>query len=131
MSALLLPGPERFADRRAFRPGELAGLCRVSDRTVKRWALAGLVPFHRTPGGHRRYVRGRLPWLPPTGDPQLLTLVDVAELYGISRDTAGRWARRRDLYVVALPAGRLVRVWRSDIMALLQESSSGTVRHVR
>lgn len=128
-TARQLPPAHRLAERNTFRPGELAGLCRVSPRTVKRWALAGVVPFSRTLGGHRRYQRGRLSWLPQTGDPQLLTLADVAELCGVTRDTAARWARERQLYKVGLPGGRLVRVWRSDVTRML-DTSSDPIRHV-
>ncbi|WP_281196840.1 BldC family transcriptional regulator [Microtetraspora niveoalba] len=38
-------------------PGEVAVLFRVDPKTVGRWAAAGLIPFIRTPGGHRRYRR--------------------------------------------------------------------------
>lgn len=34
---------------------EVARLCRVSDATVKRWELAGLLNSERTNGGHRRF----------------------------------------------------------------------------
>lgn len=34
---------------------EVARLCRVSDATVKRWQVAGLLQSERTSGGHRRF----------------------------------------------------------------------------
>ena len=35
--------------------GEVAALFRVDEKTVNRWAAAGLIGTIRTPGGHRRY----------------------------------------------------------------------------
>lgn len=36
-------------------PSEVARLFRVSPKTVRRWAVDGLVPAIRTLGGHRRF----------------------------------------------------------------------------
>lgn len=38
-----------------WTPGEVATLFRVDPKTVSRWALAGLLPSLRTPGGHHRF----------------------------------------------------------------------------
>jgi excisionase family DNA binding protein len=40
-----------------LRTSEVAGLLHVSEKTVSRWAKDGKLPFTRTLGGHRRYVR--------------------------------------------------------------------------
>ena len=42
---------------RLMKPGEVAREFRVDIKTVNRWADAGKLTVHRTPGGHRRYVR--------------------------------------------------------------------------
>lgn len=36
-------------------PGEVASMFRVDPKTVSRWANAGVIPFFRTPRGHRRF----------------------------------------------------------------------------
>lgn len=36
-------------------PGEVAKLFRVDPKTVSRWAARGVIPFVKTPGGHRRF----------------------------------------------------------------------------
>lgn len=36
-------------------PGDVASLFRVDPKTVSRWALAGLIPSMKTPGGHHRF----------------------------------------------------------------------------
>lgn len=33
---------------------EVATLCRVNPKTVRRWIYAGKLPTHPTPGGHHR-----------------------------------------------------------------------------
>src|ERR1700712_3700843 len=38
-------------------PGGVAALLFVDRKTVSRWAQMGKLPFIRTPGGHRRYLR--------------------------------------------------------------------------
>ena len=38
-----------------YNAGEFAALMGVDPKTVARWSKDGLVPFVRTPGGHRRY----------------------------------------------------------------------------
>ena len=38
-------------------PGGVAALLFVDRKTVTRWAVAGKLPFIRTPGGHRRYLK--------------------------------------------------------------------------
>ena len=40
---------------KTFTTREVAGLCHVSDATVKRWEDAGLLHSERTNGGHRRF----------------------------------------------------------------------------
>jgi len=37
--------------------GEAASTLGVHTATVRRWADAGKLPFHRTPGGHRRFLQ--------------------------------------------------------------------------
>lgn len=37
--------------------GEVATLFGVTPETVATWADAGKLPFFRTPGGHRRFLR--------------------------------------------------------------------------
>jgi excisionase family DNA binding protein len=36
-------------------PAEAAALFPASTRALRKWARAGLLSAHRTPGGHRRY----------------------------------------------------------------------------
>ena len=38
-----------------YKAGEFAALMGVDAKTIARWSKDGLVPFVRTPGGHRRY----------------------------------------------------------------------------
>lgn len=38
-----------------WTPGEVARYFRVDPKTVSRWALSGLLPSIRTPGGHHRF----------------------------------------------------------------------------
>lgn len=48
----------------------VAGLFRVSDKTVVRWAKSGRLPSFRTPGGHRRFYADQVEALliaPPDG----------------------------------------------------------------
>lgn len=40
---------------RLLTPREVADRFRVDPKTVSRWAASGLLPFIKTPGGHRRY----------------------------------------------------------------------------
>lgn len=40
-----------------MRPTEAARTLAISRRTLSEWALAGLLPYRETPGGHRRYPR--------------------------------------------------------------------------
>ncbi|MEV4837754.1 helix-turn-helix domain-containing protein [Nonomuraea sp. NPDC049486] len=40
---------------RLYKRGEAAEYCRVSTRTITRWADEGKLPHVRNPGGHRRY----------------------------------------------------------------------------
>lgn len=43
--------------REIMGPREVAELFGVDPSTVVRWADEGLLPFFRTPGGHRRFKR--------------------------------------------------------------------------
>ena len=36
-------------------PADVANLLHVTPKTINRWSRARLLPFQRTPGGHRRY----------------------------------------------------------------------------
>jgi len=40
---------------RWLMPAEAAALFPASTRALRKWARAGLLNTHRTPGGHRRY----------------------------------------------------------------------------
>ena len=40
-----------------MRPSEAARTLAISRRTLSDWAVAGLLPYRETPGGHRRYPR--------------------------------------------------------------------------
>lgn len=40
-----------------MRPTEAAATLAISRRTLSEWAIAGLLPYRETPGGHRRYPR--------------------------------------------------------------------------
>lgn len=42
-------------DSKSLTTTEVGRLCRVSDATVKRWEIAGLIKSERTRGGHRRF----------------------------------------------------------------------------
>lgn len=46
---LLMSNPNRLTTR------DVARICRVSDATVKRWAVGGLIKSEKTNGGHRRF----------------------------------------------------------------------------
>jgi excisionase family DNA binding protein len=48
---------ERPAGDDLLTPGGVAALLFVDRKTVSRWAQAGKIPFIRTPGGHRRYLK--------------------------------------------------------------------------
>jgi len=48
---------ERPAGEDLLTPGGVAALLFVDRKTVTRWAVAGKIPFIRTPGGHRRYLK--------------------------------------------------------------------------
>lgn len=39
-----------------LRPGQVAAVFQVSRRAVNAWALSGLIPSIRTPGGHHRFL---------------------------------------------------------------------------
>jgi excisionase family DNA binding protein len=46
----LTPDAEAF-----LHTSQVANILHVSPKTIARWAKAGLLPFQRTLGGHRRY----------------------------------------------------------------------------
>jgi excisionase family DNA binding protein len=48
-------GRQRFLTR-----ADVARLFEVSPATVARWSREGKLPFVRTPGGQRRYLRDRI-----------------------------------------------------------------------
>jgi excisionase family DNA binding protein len=60
--AELLPQPRQAARATAevFTPGQVAELCKVSQRTVCKWFDAGRLPGYRTPAGQRRIPRADL-----------------------------------------------------------------------
>jgi MerR family transcriptional regulator, light-induced transcriptional regulator len=45
----------KYMDSKSLTTKEVARLCRVSDATVKRWEIDGLIRSERTKGGHRRF----------------------------------------------------------------------------
>lgn len=47
-------------NQRLLTPAEVARMFRVDPKSVARWADRGLLPFVRTPGGHRRYPANRV-----------------------------------------------------------------------
>lgn len=112
----------QFDSRQSFMPGELAVLLRVDVRTLRGWAEHGQVACVPTSGGHRRYYRPRLPFLPPSGDPQLLTVNETAAELGVTPSTVWRWVLGNPpflaprVYSVQLPNGAR-RLWRSDVDA--------------
>ncbi|HWH13173.1 MAG TPA: helix-turn-helix domain-containing protein, partial [Miltoncostaeaceae bacterium] len=55
---------------RTLTASEAAALIGVSVATVRGWADSGLLPSHRTVGGHRRFELGQLrDWLAARGAP--------------------------------------------------------------
>lgn len=112
----MIPVPRgiAFSDRQTFAPGQLAMLCRSHPTSVTHWARDLGLPHLPTLGGHRRYRRNQLPFLPPVGaDPQLLTFTDLADLAGVTPRAVQLWADKGQLECVALPNGRR-RIWRSE-----------------
>lgn len=62
--------PRRPRAERTLTASEAAALIGVSIATVRGWADAGLLPSHRTVGGHRRFDPGELrEWLRARGAP--------------------------------------------------------------
>jgi excisionase family DNA binding protein len=53
-------GRQKFLTR-----ADVARLFEVSPATVARWSREGKLPFVRTPGGQRRYLRDRIDGLLP------------------------------------------------------------------
>jgi len=51
---------ENVADETLLTPSEVAGLFRVSPKTVTRWARAGKLTAMKTLGGHRRFRAGEV-----------------------------------------------------------------------
>lgn len=45
---------------RFIRVGEAARILQVTEVTVRDWADRGLIPYHRTPAGQRRFLRSEL-----------------------------------------------------------------------
>lgn len=103
--------PEPYLRRHTFSPGEMARICRVDPKTLAIWAKAGKCPHLRTPGGHRRYRRCQLDFLPAEGDPQLVTFMDIARAAGVGIRTVHWWADSGRFDWVRLPGGHR-RVWR-------------------
>ena len=114
--------PGQFARTQTLQPGELAQLCRVDPHTIGAWAREGKLPSLRTLGGHRRYLRRDLDFLPQDGDPQLLTYAEMAQLMAVTAKTVGQWALKGKLSAVILP-GQYPRVIRSEVMTLLAGDS--------
>lgn len=108
-------------EKQTFTPLELAAVCRVGRRQPRAWAVRGWIPCVVTGGGHRRYWRPALDFLPKSGDPQLLSVQDVGRLWSMSDVAVIRMIRSRQIHGVRLPGARLLRVWRSDIDLMLPE----------
>ncbi len=51
---------ENVADDALLTPAEVAGLFRVSPKTVTRWARSGKLTAMKTLGGHRRFRAGEV-----------------------------------------------------------------------
>lgn len=111
--------PGQFARKQTLRPGELAQLCRVDVHTINRWAQEGKLPHLRTLGGHRRYLRSELDFLPQEGDPQLLTYADFAAMMAVRAKAVGNWSRQGKLRTVLMP-GLYPRLVRSEVVRLLR-----------
>ncbi|MGH7432355.1 MAG: helix-turn-helix domain-containing protein [Candidatus Methylomirabilales bacterium] len=43
-----------------YTSSEVARLLLVTRKSVSRYALLGRLPYHLTPGGHRRYPKGEI-----------------------------------------------------------------------
>lgn len=54
------PPPNDPDDDYTLTSSEVAGMFRVSPKTVTRWAKLGLLPYRRTLGGHRRFSERRV-----------------------------------------------------------------------
>lgn len=59
---------QRAQPPQLMTPAEVGRAFRVHPDTVKRWALAGRLPYIRTPGGHMRYERADVIALLVDGD---------------------------------------------------------------
>lgn len=111
-----------YTRKQTLRPYELAALCRVDPSTVRRWRREGKLPCLQTLGGHPRYLRRDLDFLPAHGDPQLLTYADFAALMAVNRKTVCEWALKGRLTSVILPGG-YPRLIASEIVSLLAGDS--------
>lgn len=83
-------------------PGEVAHLLRVDPETVLRWKKDGKLSSVRTPGGHRRYPKGRISELldaePATGEVvEALEKVHALALEIVAHHDAERIARLLDV----------------------------------
>jgi excisionase family DNA binding protein len=107
---------------RLLTPGEVAALFRVDPKSVGRWAASGVLPFVRTPGGHRRHRKSVVDALlsEATGKAPgpLLTTQEVATLFRVHPMSVTRWADRKKLTTVRTP-GNHRRFLQSEIDALL------------
>ncbi len=117
-------------ERGYLTPNEVAALLMVAPVTVRSWAQRGQLPFHTTPGGHRRFLRrdverfaaekGLAPLatgpvditprvLVVDDDPQLTNyLTELLELHGAVTAAAHD----------GFEAGRLVPTFRPDVVLL-------------
>lgn len=79
-------------------PREVAAMFAVQPKTVSRWADRGILPYVRTPGGHKRYPIDAVEQLLAAGIPERAPAVDVeAEYDDLYRRFAAE-ADRDDLY---------------------------------
>jgi len=112
----------------------------VGPTSVKRWADCGLLPCVRTPGGHRRFLRGEVErflqreanngWSLDTGDVNAWVdrLTSGASAFQVQsalfaeRNRRGNWWQVAD--TLSRVMGELGRRWECGLMAILDEHAA-------
>lgn len=126
---------EEMQDPVTLTTKEAAQLASVGTTTIKRWASQGLLPYVRTPGGHRRFERASLERLlrGPSSPVDLDALGEDAWVrclvsgrrYEVdarlleARERLGAWYRVADELAVALHA--LGKLWVDGRLSIAQE----------